>query len=800
MSEKKTTIQVGIAGMTCSACSTRIEKVLNKMDGVEATVNLASENASITISDNKKETYDIEEKIKQLGYDVIKEKVDLDIFGMTCAACSTRIEKVLNKMDGVEATVNLASETASIEYYPESIRPREIMERIEKLGYQAKARVSETEKQTFKEKELSRKKMQLIISILLTLPLFYTMLGHLPFVTDHQLLTLFMNPWVQFAFSTPVQFYIGAQFYKGAYAALRNKSANMDVLVALGTSSAYFYSIYEGIKSFINPAYTPHLYFETSAMLITLILVGKYLEAKAKGKTTEAVTSLINLSAKEATLIIDGKEKQVPIDEVKVGDYLLVKPGEKIPVDGIVIEGTSSVNESMISGEAIPVTKRSGEEVIGATINGEGHLIMQAKSVGSETVLSGIIRIVKEAGANKAPIQRYADKISGYFVPAVVSISIIVFLIWYFIITPYELPRALEVAIAVLVIACPCALGLATPTSIMVGTGLGAKHGVLMKGGEYLERFEKVNAILFDKTGTITEGKPVVTDWIEYVEGTKPLIVTAEKSSEHPLAKAIVSFGEQNKIPLENVESFKAVPGFGVEAMIKGKKIVVGTQSLMEKHSIDYLKENKVAEDLEKQGKTVMFAGTEGRLLAIIAVSDTIKKEAKEVIEALKQEGITPYMVTGDNKKTAEAIAKQAGINLNHVYSKILPDEKASIVQELQKKGHIVAMVGDGLNDAPALTTADIGIAIGTGTDVAIEASDITLVSGELSQLVKAFHLSKQTMRNIRQNLFWAFIYNAIGIPIAAFGLLAPWVAGAAMAFSSVSVVLNSLRLKRVKL
>ncbi|HSH23924.1 MAG TPA: copper-translocating P-type ATPase, partial [Massilibacterium sp.] len=554
------------------------------------------------------------------------------------------------------------------------------------------------------------------------------------------------------------------------------------------------------IKSFINPAYTPHLYFETSAMLITLILVGKYLEAKAKGKTTEAVTSLINLSAKEATLIIDGKEKQVPIDEVKVGDYLLVKPGEKIPVDGIVIEGTSSVNESMISGEAIPVTKRSGEEVIGATINGEGHLIMQAKSVGSETVLSGIIRIVKEAGANKAPIQRYADKISGYFVPAVVSISIIVFLIWYFIITPYELPRALEVAIAVLVIACPCALGLATPTSIMVGTGLGAKHGVLMKGGEYLERFEKVNAILFDKTGTITEGKPVVTDWIEYVEGTKPLIVTAEKSSEHPLAKAIVSFGEQNKIPLENVESFKAVPGFGVEAMIKGKKIVVGTQSLMEKHSIDYLKENKVAEDLEKQGKTVMFAGTEGRLLAIIAVSDTIKKEAKEVIEALKQEGITPYMVTGDNKKTAEAIAKQAGINLNHVYSKILPDEKASIVQELQKKGHIVAMVGDGLNDAPALTTADIGIAIGTGTDVAIEASDITLVSGELSQLVKAFHLSKQTMRNIRQNLFWAFIYNAIGIPIAAFGLLAPWVAGAAMAFSSVSVVLNSLRLKRVKL
>lgn len=729
-----------------------------------------------------------------------KTTIQVGIAGMTCSACSTRIEKVLNKMDGVEATVNLASETASIEYYPESIRPREIMERIEKLGYQAKARVSETEKQTFKEKELSRKKMQLIISILLTLPLFYTMLGHLPFVTDHQLLTLFMNPWVQFAFSTPVQFYIGAQFYKGAYAALRNKSANMDVLVALGTSSAYFYSIYEGIKSFINPAYTPHLYFETSAMLITLILVGKYLEAKAKGKTTEAVTSLINLSAKEATLIIDGKEKQVPIDEVKVGDYLLVKPGEKIPVDGIVIEGTSSVNESMISGEAIPVTKRSGEEVIGATINGEGHLIMQAKSVGSETVLSGIIRIVKEAGANKAPIQRYADKISGYFVPAVVSISIIVFLIWYFIITPYELPRALEVAIAVLVIACPCALGLATPTSIMVGTGLGAKHGVLMKGGEYLERFEKVNAILFDKTGTITEGKPVVTDWIEYVEGTKPLIVTAEKSSEHPLAKAIVSFGEQNKIPLENVESFKAVPGFGVEAMIKGKKIVVGTQSLMEKHSIDYLKENKVAEDLEKQGKTVMFAGTEGRLLAIIAVSDTIKKEAKEVIEALKQEGITPYMVTGDNKKTAEAIAKQAGINLNHVYSKILPDEKASIVQELQKKGHIVAMVGDGLNDAPALTTADIGIAIGTGTDVAIEASDITLVSGELSQLVKAFHLSKQTMRNIRQNLFWAFIYNAIGIPIAAFGLLAPWVAGAAMAFSSVSVVLNSLRLKRVKL
>lgn len=802
MSKQKKQLQIGIAGMTCAACSTRIEKVLNKMDGVEeASVNLALENASITIDVEEIQPEEIEKKIIDLGYQVVKEKVDFDIFGMTCAACSTRIEKVLNKMDGVDgAVVNLAAETATVEYYPESVTPQQIIEKVKKIGYDAQEKLEEKEKRTFKEKELTRKKVQLVASILLTIPLFYTMLGHLPFMKHHALLAFLMQPWVQFLFATPVQFIIGAKFYSGAYKALRNKSANMDVLVALGTSSAYFYSLYETVKWGIDRTYIPHLYFETSAMLITLILVGKYLEAKAKGKTTEAVSALMNLSAKEATLLQDGQEKKIKIEMVQADDVIVVKPGEKIPVDGMIIEGISSVDESMISGEAIPVTKNVGDEVIGATINGQGRFIMKATNVGSQTVLSGIIRIVREAGSNKAPIQRYADTISSYFVPIVVSISLIVFVTWYFFLTPHDLPKALETAIAVLVIACPCALGLATPTSIMVGTGLGAKHGVLMKGGEYLERFEKVQAILFDKTGTITEGKPVVTDWLEYKEGTKAIIISAENASEHPLAKAISQYGEKEGVSSIAINSFTALPGYGLEACYGNQTIVIGTKTLMEKHAIDITSERERVEHLEKQGKTVMFAGSAGELFAIIAVSDTIKPEAKEVIQMLKKEGITPYMITGDNHQTAETIAIQAGIEKTNVYSNVLPNEKAAIVKKLQNEGKVVAMVGDGLNDAPALSTADIGVAIGTGTDIAIEASDITLVSGELHQLVKAYLLSKYTMRNIRQNLFWAFIYNVIGIPVAALGLLAPWVAGAAMAFSSVSVVLNSLRLKRVKL
>lgn len=796
----KQQMSIGITGMTCSACSTRIEKVLNKMDGVEAQVNLAMEKATVHYDQEQVDAEQIKTRIEKLGYGVQKERVELDIHGMTCSACSTRIQKVLNKTNGVsDASINLATEAGVVEYDPNTLAVEDIIQKVKKLGYEAVTKQDRKEQKEQKEEEIQKKKRKLWISAILSLPLLYTMFAHLPGDSSIPVPGLFMNPWFQFALATPVQFYIGASFYKGAYRALSNKSANMDVLVALGTSAAYFYSLVEAIRWQVDPGIMPELYFETSAVLITLILVGKLFEALAKGRTTAALTKLLDLQAKEATVIREGQEEKIPVDQVQVGDEIIVKPGEKIPVDGAVIRGVTAVDESMITGESIPVDKKEGASVIGSTINKNGKIQMKAEKVGKDTALAGIVKIVEEAQGSKAPIQRTADNISGIFVPIVVGISLLTFLVWFLFAAPGEWPQALEAAIAVLVIACPCALGLATPTSIMVGTGKGAEQGILFKGGEYLEGTHRLTTVLLDKTGTVTKGKPEVTDFVSFFDETEllTLVVAAEKSSEHPLADAIVDYGSERGISVSGTSEFEAIPGHGVKAVVDGRRIDIGTRKLMDRESITYDSCEKQMVTLEQAGKTAMFIAVDGELQGYIAVADTVKETSKQAIADLKSLGLDVYMVTGDNERTAHAIAKQVGIE--GVYAEVLPEEKAEKVKELQKQGQKVAMVGDGINDAPSLATADIGIAIGTGSDVAIETADVTLVGGDLVHLSQAIRLSRKTMKNIRQNLFWALAYNSAGIPVAAIGLLAPWVAGAAMAFSSVSVVTNSLRLKRVK-
>ncbi|MCT2536097.1 heavy metal translocating P-type ATPase [Aquibacillus koreensis] len=791
-------INFGITGMTCAACSTRIEKSLNKMDGVNANVNLAMEKAAIEYQEDKVTARDLSERIEKLGYGVHREQVEFDIYGMTCAACSTRIEKVLNKMEGVEASVNLTTEKGMVAYQPGLVRVEQIQEKVAKLGYEAKLSQNREEQKNHKETEIQRQKVKLIISTILSLPLLYAMVGHLPWDLGIPMPMLLMDPWVQFLFATPVQFYVGWQFYVGAYKNLKNKTANMDVLVAGGTSAAYFYSLVEGIRATIIPTYVPHLYYETSAVLITLILVGKLFESMAKGRTTAAISKLLSLQAKDATVIRDGEEVNVPLEQVAVGDQLVVKPGEKIPVDGIIVSGKSSIDESMITGESIPIEKNAGDNVIGSTINKNGRLQMEATKVGKDTALASIIKVVEDAQGSKAPIQRMADVISGIFVPIVLVIALLTFLIWFFVVDPQNWPAALEASIAVLVIACPCALGLATPTSIMVGTGKGAETGVLFKGGEHLEMAHKVNAIILDKTGTVTKGAPEVTDIHYILEESLPYLIAAERSSEHPLADAIVDYGKQQGVKDLQVSAFEAIPGHGIEAITDDKKVLVGTRKLMKENKIEFEQYEQQMMQFESEGKTAMMFAIDHQLAGIVAVADTVKQNAKASIAKLEELGIDVYMITGDNERTAKAIANQVGIE--HVFAEVLPEDKANHVKKLQQKGKKVAMVGDGINDAPALATADIGIAIGTGTDVAIETAGITLVGGDLSNIPKAIGLSRKTMTNIRQNLFWALAYNSAGIPIAALGLLQPWIAGAAMAFSSVSVVTNALRLKRVKI
>jgi len=772
------------------------------MDGVmEATVNLALEKANVTYTEEKVNVPQLIEKIKSLGYGVITEKVDLDISGMTCAACANRIERGLQKQVGVESSsVNLALEKAQVEYVKGIISADEIIEKVEKLGYGATVKNDEGNRD-IKEAELKRQQVKFYFALILSLPLVWAMVGHFSFTSFIYVPPLFMNPWFQFVLATPVQFIIGWQFYVGAYKNLKNKSANMDVLVALGTSAAYFYSLYLTIASSATDEMMTELYFETSAVLITLILLGKLFEAKAKGRSSDAIKKLMGLQAKTATVIKDGDEQKVPIDQVKSGDMVLIRPGEKIPVDGTIVKGQTTVDESMLTGESVPVDKNVGDAVFGATINKHGTMTIEASNVGKNSVLQQIIKVVEEAQGQKAPIQRMADKVSSIFVPIVVAIAILTFTVWYLVVAPGEFAVALENMIAVLVIACPCALGLATPTSIMAGSGRAAEAGILFKGGEYLESTHRIDTVVLDKTGTITKGEPQVTDiWIDHQEKNRilHLVASAENRSEHPLAEAIVK-GINSQEKLIEPAQFEAIPGHGIKATIDTQRVLIGTKKLMHDEHIEVptsVIEKKEA--LEEEGKTVILVAIHHTCVGLLALRDNVKETSKEAIQRLLNRNISVYMMTGDNMRTAKAIAKEVGIH--HVISEVLPEDKAKEVEKLKQEGKVVAMIGDGINDAPALATAHIGMAMGTGTDIAIEASDVTLMRGDLMSIVQAIELSNRTMRNIKQNLFWAFAYNTLGIPIAAAGFLAPWVAGAAMAFSSVSVVLNALRLQRVKL
>ncbi|WEA46239.1 heavy metal translocating P-type ATPase [Priestia aryabhattai] len=805
MSDKQKESTLQITGMTCAACSNRIEKGLKKIEGVkEANVNLALERSTIIFDPSKTSPQAFEEKIEKLGYGVVNEKAEFAITGMTCAACSTRIEKGLNKLEGVtKASVNLALETASVEYSPSQIAPQDITQRVEKLGYGAKLKSEEREEeQSYREKELSKQKGKFWFSFILSVPLLWAMVSHFTFTSFIPLPHMLMNPWVQLALATPVQFVVGKQFYVGAFKALRNKSANMDVLVALGTSAAYFYSLYSSLKSLGSSVHTAQLYYETSAILITLILLGKLFEANAKGRSSEAIKKMMGLQAKTAVVVRDGAEVKIPVEEVQKGEVIFIKPGEKVPVDGEIIEGQSAIDESMLTGESVPVDKNIGDKVIGATLNKNGFLKIKATNVGKETALAQIIKVVEEAQGSKAPIQRLADYISGIFVPIVVGIALLTFFVWYIWIVPGEFAPALEKLIAVLVIACPCALGLATPTSIMAGSGRAAEFGILFKGGEHLEATHKIDTILLDKTGTVTNGTPELTD-VRIAQGYEEnellqLVASAERLSEHPLAQALVAGIKNKGIEIQDPLSFEAIPGYGVKATVQERELLVGTRKLMNQHKVNIDTALEGMTNLEREGKTVMLVALDGKYAGMLAVADTIKETSKEAVSRLKEMGLEVMMITGDNRQTAQAIAMQAGID--HVIAEVLPEGKAEEVKKLQQQGKKVAMVGDGINDAPALALADIGMAIGTGTDVAMEAADITLMRGDLMSIADAIEMSRKTISNIKQNLFWAMGYNTLGIPIAAVGLLAPWVAGAAMAFSSVSVVLNALRLQRVRL
>ncbi|WP_285856250.1 heavy metal translocating P-type ATPase [Paenibacillus illinoisensis] len=816
----QTTLQ--ITGMTCAACSTRIEKGLSRMQGVQqASVNLAIEQASVTYDPKAVSVNALRDKVEALGYGTVTESIDLDITGMTCAACSARIEKGLSRLPGVSrANVNLALETGHVEFAAGALKPSDITAKIKQLGYGAELQQTQEETSSVRERELQRKKWKWMISALLSIPLLWAMVGHFSFTSWIWVPDLFMNPWFQLVLAAPVQFIIGWQFYVGAYKALRNGSANMDVLVALGTSAAFFYSLYLTLTSGMIPSTAPmdhggmgtsagaampsvELYYETSAILITLILLGKWFEAVAKGRSSQAIKSLIELAPREARVIRDGQEVLVPAAYVAVGDIVLVRPGDSIPVDGVVEEGQSSVDESMLSGESLPVDKRPGEAVTGATLNKNGALRLRATRVGSDTALSQIIKVVEQAQGSKAPIQRIADVISGIFVPIVVGIAALTFLIWYLFASPGDFAGSLEKAIAVLVIACPCALGLATPTSVMAGSGRAAEYGILFKGGEHLESAQQIQTVVLDKTGTVTQGKPVLTDVITAQDWTEAELLkwvgAAEQSSEHPLAEAIVAGIRDKGIVLSQSEQFENIPGYGVRARVHGQEILVGTRRLLADAHVEVTEAAAhQMNELEELGRTAMLIAVDGRWAGIVAVADTIKDTSREAIQRLQAMNIDVIMITGDNERTARAVADQAGIQ--HVLAEVLPEGKAAEVKKLQDSGLKVAMVGDGINDAPALATADIGMAIGTGTDVAMEAADITLMRGDLNSIADAIEMSRRTMGNIKQNLFWALGYNVIGIPIAAVGFLAPWLAGAAMAFSSVSVVLNSLRLQRLKL
>lgn len=720
-------------------------------------------------------------------------KKEYSIFGMHCASCALTIEGRLKKMSWVkDATVNFATQKAVVEFEGEQLDEK-VMDLVKNSGYKAlpvaeSGEGSHDHAQEIREAEIKKEKNLFIFSLVVSFPVLVLSLVLRDVSLESKI--------IQSVLAGIVQFYVGARFYKGMYYAGKNKTANMDTLIAVGTSAAYFYSL---ATTYLMDG---EIFYETAALLITFVVLGKWLEARVKGKAGEAIKKLLGLQAKTARIERDGKEIDIAIEEVAIGDIVIVRPGEKIPVDGKVVEGHSTVDESMISGESIPLEKKKDDFVIGATINKTGSFKFKATKVGGDTVLSQIIKVVEEAQSSKAPIQKYADIISSYFVPSVIVLALLAFIVWYFLLSS-SFVFALLAFTAVLVIACPCALGLATPTAIMVGTGKGAENGILIKGGEPLEVANKIKAIVFDKTGTITKGKPELTDikvfgnWEE--QKVLQYVATLENKSEHPLAEAIVNGAKDKGIEFLNVEKFQAVPGHGVSGVISNATLNIGTEKFAKDLGIELKDEViKSKQELEQQGKTAMLAMTDSEVLAIVAVADTIKESSMAAIDKLQQMGIQTYMITGDNKRTAEAIAKQVGID--NVLAEVLPEDKSKEVKKLQGEGLKVAMVGDGINDAPALAQSDLGIAMGSGTDIAIESGGIVLIKNDLGDVVKAIKLSKHTLSKIKQNMFWALAYNSVGIPIAALGLLKAELAGLAMALSSVSVVVNSILIRRKKI
>ncbi len=811
MADKQLTLPV--TGMTCANCVATVERNVRKLDGIrEANVNFASEKLTLTYDDSLLKMDEIVGRIRRAGYDVAQQTVDLAITGMDCVNCAANVSRALEKVDGVlDVNVNFATEHALVTLAA-GVPRSSLVAAVEKAGYNVVQAEDEAEledaEQAARQAEIRHNVQRVLIGALFTLPLFVLSMGR-----DFGLWGKWAHAgWVNvlfWALASPVQFFVGREFYVGAYKSLRNGSSNMDVLVALGSSVAYFYSVFVTLG-----AIGGHVYFETSASIITLIATGTLLESVAKGRTSAAIKKLMGLRAKTARVIRDGQEIDIPVEQVSAGDLIIVRPGEKIPVDGVVREGQSAVDESMITGESLPVDKGPGDPVIGATINKQGLLTFEATKVGRETALAQIIRLVEQAQGSKAPIQRLADRVSAVFVPTVVSVAILTFAIW--IIGTGEFTPAMIRMIAVLIIACPCAMGLATPTAIMVGMGKGAETGILFKSSEALERGRKLTAVVLDKTGTLTRGEPSVTDVVVRSAaaidepGLLALAASAERGSEHPLGAAIVRAAAERGLPLSSPQRFEALTGQGVRAEIDGRAVLLGNLSLMTSQQVHLNGLEGEAQRLQQEAKTTMWLAVDGQASGVIAVADTIKDGSVEAVKQLHELGLTVVMMTGDNQATADAIAREVGID--RVFAEVKPGDKAAYVKQLQSEGYSVGMVGDGINDAPALAQADVGIAIGTGTDVAMEAADVTLIGGDLRGVPRAIALSKKTVRTIKQNLFWAFAYNVTLIPVAA-GVLAPVesapeilrhlhpiLAAGAMALSDVFVIGNSLRLRNTPL